>query len=145
MVRCEPSLQVGVQSSGEFCYLVGVGYGNRPGSLVVGDVASLAKRLQSGDHTGIGFQGKGQGLDDSIVMLFARCPITLGGQGGTGDLERGIVGNRQTPVGAEPRHFTIGEIAFRDAQQIGDFLLGRLMCRDPAIGQPSWQVHVCPR
>lgn len=144
-MRCEPCLQVGVQLRGDRRYLIGFGQRNRPRSFVVSDVASLAKCFQSSDHPAIGFQSEGQGLDDSIVMLLARCPIALGRQSRGCDLQRSIVGDGQPPIRAEARYLTVCQISLRDAEQIGDLLPRRLVRCEPTVAQPVWQVHARPQ
>ena len=133
----------GVFAQGEDFVRLLIGDAARP--LVVADVAFLAKGLELHEERAIAAQGERQRLKGEEMVRLAGDAIAFGGEARQCDLQRGVVGDGQPPIGAQARRTAVVQVSLDNAQQVSDFPRARFMFRQPGVLQPFAQAHVRPR
>src|SRR6266404_5146120 len=107
MIRLQPSLHIGAQTFCQGDHFASFLVRNRAGSFVATDITLFAELFELDDKRVFRSERESQGLNDAIVMGLTASAISCSGQGGRRDLKGGVVGNGQSPVGAEARDLAI--------------------------------------
>lgn len=95
--------------------------------FISADVSLLPELIKMGNQTRRRVDRISEGLNDSIVMRFPAGAITGCGKGNGRRLQGGIVGNIQTPVGAETGRLAISQVALDQGKQIRNLIRACLM------------------
>ena len=110
-------------------------------TLIAGDVALLSKCVE-GRHERRGrANGLTQRVDDSVVMLIARCSITGCGKGSSGGLQRGVVRDVHPPIGTQVFSGAVRQVALDDREKVRDFASAGLMRHQATVCLPVGQAH----
>ena len=144
MVLADPSFHAPAQLPGQANHLLGLLVGHQPGSFVAANVPFLAELFELSDGPCIGADGLGERLDDSIVVRISCGTEASRRQSRRCQLERGVVGNVEPPVGTQARRGAVGQITIGDAEQVSYFLSAWLVIGEPAVFQPILQAHARP-
>jgi hypothetical protein len=84
-------------------------------------------------------------LDDPVVVLFARSPVSRCCESGGGRLQSGVVSDVHPPVGADLLGRAVREVTLDDREEIADLLGARLVFEQPPVPLPVGQAHVRSR
>lgn len=90
---------VGTKVGGELAHLVRFLVRDGARDIAAAKVTLLAKAVESVNDFFVWGGSEFQRLDNAIVMVVPRGPITRSSQGSGGWLESRVVGNREAPVG----------------------------------------------
>jgi hypothetical protein len=142
MIRAKPIKNLSPEGDCQLPHFVGLAIGDHAGALVAEDVSLLAKSIETADQPLRGPDGQSQRLDDMVVPLFSGGTVTARGKGRCRCQTSLVVRDGEPGVGAEPFGVAIGEVTVDDGEQIGDLVLRRLVCYQPAVSRPVGQAHL---
>ena len=141
MIVAEPGDNGGLEFAGEVAEFTGLGLADGADGIVFGGVALGAASIEVVGIVGeLGAQYDGQGLKRAVVGEVFLGAITTGIEQDGAELEGGVVGDAELPVG---RKITcrVHQVTFDDGQQIGDLLGSSLVWAEPAVSRPLLQAH----
>jgi hypothetical protein len=105
-------------------------------SLIPCDVSLLAELVELGDEASVCLEGMRQRLDNPVMVRAAGRPVARRRKSGRRQLEGGVVGDVQSPGGAQPLRAAVCHVALGHGQEVGDFLPAGLVVDEPAFFQP---------
>ena len=104
--------------------------------LIPGHVSLLAELVELDHKTAVCPDGVRQRLNDPVMVRPSSRSVAPCRQSGCCQLKSGVVGNVQTPVGAQPFRLAVRHITIRHSQEILDLLSAGLVLNEPLVLQP---------
>ena len=133
MVRGDPGQNFLPQPQGELPHLLRLALGYRARLLVVCNVPLLSEGVKQADSRSVGADRQFQRVNHAVVMIGPLRLITRGGKSGRGKLQRGIVGDIESPVGYQVGGLGSLNITIGDGEQVGDLLPACLVLLEPTV------------
>jgi hypothetical protein len=132
----DPRFHIFPKLQGETPHFVSLEIGYSIGPFVVGDISLLAESIEHPNSGRVCAEREFQRMDDTVMMVSTLRSVSRCCQRCSGELQRRVVGDVESPVRDQAFRLASLEIPVSDCEQIGDFFAVWIVVQQPSVPAP---------